>query len=158
MYKKQKKKKAAQKFTGFKKRNSEIKNFIDFFYEGCKKIRGVKPLIIHGKDGKLTKLALEKLSLSQLEQLSLWFLEKKINLKPTIGAMLSKKVLEGLRNDINLPDFWKEIDELYERNFKIRKVAGTESLARKFRPFTFKQITEIQEQVAKLERASKIKH
>lgn len=140
-----------------KQRNPNIKNFIDFFYKGCEKIRGAKPLIIHGKDGKLAKLALEKLSLNQLEQLSLWFLEKKKNLKPTIGAMLSRKVLEGLRNDMNLPDFWKEIDGLYERNFKSREIAGTENLARKFRPFTFKQITEIQEQVAKIERAEKIR-
>jgi len=99
------------------KNDSNIKVFIDFFHDSCLKIRHEKPLFIRGKDGKLVKLALNKLSRSQLEMLALWFLAKKPKLRATIGAMLSKKVLEELLRKIKEPAFWKELDQIYEKNF-----------------------------------------
>jgi hypothetical protein len=129
---------------------SEIKLFIDFFYDACKKIRREKAVITRGKDGKLTKLALKRLSLNQLEQLALWFLAKKPGLSPTVGAMLSKSVLKTLEDDIKRPDFWKEINKIYNRHFPASEFA--KNLAKKFKPFSYRQIAEIAEETAALER------
>lgn len=149
-------KKTKKKAVVKKKGNPDIKKFIDFFFEAAQKIKKTKPLITHGKDGVLTKLALNKLSLSQLEQLALWFLTKKQGLSLTIGAMLSKRVLDGLKQDMGRPDFFKEIDEIYTQYF--RNAAGygfAKKLEEKFRPFDSRQITEMQEQIARFERLVK---
>lgn len=150
--KKIKKKKAVAR----KKGNPDIKKFIDFFFEATQKIKKIKPVITHGKDGVLTKLALNKLSLSQLEQLALWFLTKKQGLSLTIGAMLSRRVLDSLKYDMERPNFFKEIDIVYEQYFRSAGRGGfAAKLEEKFRPFNSWQITEIQEQVARLERLVK---
>lgn len=130
-----------------------IKRFIDFFHDASLKIRSKKAIITRGKDGNLAKLALKRLSLSQLEQLTLWFLAKKTDLRPTIGAMLSKKVLETLKNDMNRPDFWKEINMIYDKYFPPSDF--TKELAKKLKPFSYRQIAEIAEEVSRLERAGK---
>lgn len=96
---------------------NDIKVFIDFFHDASVKIRKEKPIFMRGKDGNLVKLALKKLSESQLEMLAVWFLAKKPKLKPTIGAMLSNTVLEELIKKIKDPHFWRELDEIYENNF-----------------------------------------
>lgn len=127
-----------------------IKKFIDFFNAASLKIRKIKPAFTHGKDGALVKYALKKLTLSQMEQLTLWFLEKKKTLSPTIGAMLSKKVLETLKKDMERSDFFKEVNALYDAYYS--SAGYSSALAEKFRPFTFRQICEIQEQAARLER------
>ena len=137
-----------------KPRNPDIKRFIDFFCEACHRIRNEKPIITRGKDGRLVKLALKKLSESQLEQLALWFLEKKKTLSATIGAMLSKKVLESLRSDMNRYDFWKEINGIYDKHYP--RPDFTKELTKRFKPFTYQQITEIQEEVSGLIRPSGI--
>lgn len=137
-----------------KKTNPEIKQFIDFFSEACVKIRNEKPKIIHGKDGWLVKHGLKKMSVSQLEELSLWFLSKKKSLSPTIGAMLGTKVLDALQNDMEKPNFWKELNEIYDIYYKNPGIS--KELIKKFNPFTPKQITEIKEQVARMERVFKI--
>lgn len=145
-----------KKAVAQKKGNPDIKKFIDFFFEAAQKIKKTKPVITHGKDGVLTKLALNKLSLTQLEQLALWFLTKKQNLSLTIGAMLSRRVLDGLKQDMERPDFFKEIDEIYGQYFiSAGRGSFAEKLEKKFRPFNSRQITEIQEQVARLERLVK---
>ena len=95
----------------------DIKLFIDFFNDASIKIRKEKPTFTRGKDGNLVKLALQKLSESQLEMMAVWFLAKKPKLKPTVGTMLSKKILEELMRKIKEPNFWKELDEIYEQNF-----------------------------------------
>lgn len=95
----------------------DIKLFIDFFHEASLKIRREKPLFIRGKDGNLVKSALKKLSRSQLEMMAVWFLAKKPKLKTSLGAMLSKKVLEELARKIKDPNFWKELDEIYCQYF-----------------------------------------
>lgn len=148
-------KKAKKKAVVKKKGNPDIKKFIDFFFEAAQKIKKTKPLITHGKDGVLTKLALNKLSLSQLEQLALWFLTKKQGLSLTIGAMLSKRVLDGLKQDMERLDFFKEIDAIYAGYFRGAGYGFAKKLEEKFRPFDSRQITEMQEQVARFERLVK---
>lgn len=136
-----------------KKTNPDIKKFIDFFWDAAQKIRGEKPVITHGKDGNLTKLALQKLTLTQLEQLAVWFLETKRDLSLTIGAMLSRRVFEDLKRDIERPNFFKEIDAIYSRYYSSNNLAA--KLKDAFKPFNFKQICEIQESVARAERFMK---
>lgn len=132
---------------------TDIKHFIDFFHDASLKIRKEKAVITRGKDGNLTKLALKRLSLNQLEQLTLWFLTKKMSLKPTIGAMLSKKVLETLKIDINRSDFWKEINGIYDRYFEPAGIS--KELVNKFKPFSYRQIAEIAEETSKMERGKR---
>ena len=99
--------------------NPDVKIFIDFFNNAAIKIREQKPHFIHGKDGKMVKLALGKMTREQLEQLAIWFLEEKRGLGPTIGAMLSRSVLETLRADMNRPGFWAELDAIYNKYFPL---------------------------------------
>lgn len=96
---------------------NDIKAFIDFFHEACLKIRKEKPVFERGKDGNLVKIALKKFSRKQLEMLSVWFLAKKPKLATRIGAMLSKKVLEELERKIKGPDFWKDLDTIFEKYY-----------------------------------------
>lgn len=145
--------KKGKKTIKSKKTNPEIKQFIDFFSEASVKIRNEKPKIIHGKDGWLVKYALKKISVSQLEELALWFLSKKKSLSPTIGAMLSMSVLNTLQSDMQKPNFWKELNEIYDIYYKNPGIS--EELIKKFNPFTPKQITEIKEQIARMERQSR---
>jgi len=135
-----------------KKTNPEIKQFIDFFVDAAKRIRNEKPLIVQGKDGRLVKLALRKLSESQLEQLSLWFLEKKKGLATSIGAMLSRAVLENIRQDMNQEGFWGEVSIIYDQYYP--RSDFSRELADQFQPFTNKQIAEMQEEVSAIIRPS----
>ena len=95
----------------------DIKLFIDFFHDTSLRVRKQKAVIVRGKDGKLVSRALTIFSRPQLEMLALWFLAKKIKLSPTIGAMLSRAVLEELQRKIKDAHFWKELDELSERYY-----------------------------------------
>ena len=97
---------------------SDIKKFIDFFHSAAKKIRNEKAVFARGKDGKLVKNALKTFSERQLEMLALWFLAKKIKMKASIGAMLSKAATEELERKIKDPNFWKELDEIIEIKYK----------------------------------------
>lgn len=96
---------------------SDIKEFIDFFHEASKKIRKVNAKIVRGRDGKLTELALNKFSRTQLEMMAVWFLAKKTKLNPAIGTMLSKALMEELELKLKHHSFWKELDEVYDRYF-----------------------------------------
>lgn len=118
---------------------NNIKIFIDFFHDASLKIRKEKPSFTRGKDGNLVKLALNKLSESQLEMLAVWFLAKKPKLKPTIGAMLSNAVLEELMRKIKDPNFWKELDEIYEKNFPRKVVEQAHYLPRQISLETIKE-------------------
>ncbi|MBI2023736.1 hypothetical protein HYT01_04225 [Candidatus Giovannonibacteria bacterium] len=91
---------------------NDIKEFIDFFHDAVQKIRKEKAVFIRGKDGMLVKTALKIFSREQLESLALWFLYKKSKMSPTVGAMLSKAVLEELKETIKKPDYWKILDEI----------------------------------------------
>lgn len=96
---------------------NEIKAFIDFFHGACKKIRKERAVFERGKDGKLAKLALKKFSRVQLEMLAVWFLANKPKLRPKIGAMLSKNMLEELERKIKHPSFWKDLDTIFEKYY-----------------------------------------
>lgn len=98
--------------------NPDIKKFIDFFHDAVLKIRKEKAKFIRGKDGNLVKLALKTFSRQQLEMLSLWFLEKKQRVSPTIGAMLSNIMSEELERKIRDPSFWKDLDKIHEKYYK----------------------------------------
>lgn len=95
----------------------DIKEFIDFFFEASKKIRGISPQFERGKDGNHVKSALKTFSREQLEMLAIWFLAKKTKLHPRIGTMLSKKLLEELSREIKDPKFWKELDQIMEKYY-----------------------------------------
>lgn len=96
---------------------SDIKEFIDFFHDASVKTRGVPALIVRGRDGRLTESALKKFSRSQLEMMAVWFLAKKTKLKPAIGTMLSKALMEELELKLKHHGFWKELDEIYEKYY-----------------------------------------
>ncbi len=96
---------------------NDIKEFIDFFHDASKKVRGVSAIIVRGRDGKLAENALKKFSRTQLEMMAVWYLAKKTKLKPAIGTMLSKKLIEELELKLKHHGFWKELDEIYERYF-----------------------------------------
>ena len=97
----------------------DIKRFIDFFNNASIKIRKDKPKFVRGKDGNLVKSALKNFSAQQLEMLAVWFLEKKRKMSTSIGAMLSSTVLEELDEVIRNPNFWKDIDKIYTKYYKI---------------------------------------
>ena len=99
------------------KSRNDIKSFIDFFYDASLKIRKESPVFKRGKDGNLIKLALKKFSRVQLEMLAVWFLAKKPKLQPTIGAILSKSMLEELERKIQSPNFWKDLDMIFEKYY-----------------------------------------
>ncbi|OGG43044.1 hypothetical protein A2841_02725 [Candidatus Kaiserbacteria bacterium RIFCSPHIGHO2_01_FULL_48_10] len=103
--------------------NPDIKKFIDFFHDAVIKIRNQKAVFVRGKDGNLVKSVLGVFSRSQLEMLAIWFLAKKDKLSPTVGAMLSKVVLEELQRKIKEPGFWSELDTIYEKYYS----AGTQT-------------------------------
>ncbi len=97
---------------------SDIKAFIDFFFDASQRIRKVKPVFIRGKDGKLVERALKIFSRSQLEMLAVWFLEKKPALSPTVGAMLSNAVLDELKQQIIRSEFWSDLDKIYDKYYR----------------------------------------
>ena len=97
---------------------NDIKKFIDFFHDASLKIRNEKPKFVRGKDGNLVKSALKTFSRQQLEMLACWFLEKKPKLSLSLGAMLSKNVLEELERKIKDPNFWKDLDKIHEKYYK----------------------------------------
>ncbi len=97
---------------------TDIKLFIDFFHDATKRVRSEKAIFVRGKDGNLVKLALNIFSRPQLEMLALWFLAHKIKMQATIGAMLSRAVIEELEKQIARPSFWKDVDTIYDRYFE----------------------------------------
>lgn len=135
------------------KTNPDIKIFIDFFHEAAVKIKKQRPVFIHGKDGRLVKLALRKLTREQLEQLAVWFLEKKQTLSLTLGAMLSTNVLKTLQEDMKKSSFWAELNQIYDKYFP--RATYSKEFMSKFQPFTYKQIFQMQEEIAALERQRK---
>ena len=126
-----------------KPRNPEIFRFIDFFVKTVEKIHSIKPTVVRGKDGALVSLALRKLPVEKLETLAVWFLARKKNLRPLIGTMLSKKILEELEREMNKPSFWKDIDKLMDDYYPRQKTLNM------WQPFTHADITNIKEEVAR---------
>ena len=96
---------------------NDIKLFIDFFHNSCIKIRKIKPAFQRGMDGMLVKKSLETFSREQLDMLAVWFLANKPKLQPKIGTMFSKKVMEELERKIKEPNFWKDLDVIFEKYY-----------------------------------------
>lgn len=122
--------------------NPDIYRFIDFFVKAGDRILGKKPAVIRGKDGYLVGLALKKLPVGKLETLAIWFLCKKQLLKPLIGTMLSRTVLEELTQEMNRAGFWKEIDYLMDQYYPRTQNVTT------WQPFSHQDITTMKEEVA----------
>ncbi|OGF61297.1 hypothetical protein A2662_03695 [Candidatus Giovannonibacteria bacterium RIFCSPHIGHO2_01_FULL_45_33] len=119
---------------------SDIKEFIDFFHDASTKTRGVSAIIVRGRDGRLVQRALKIFSRTQLEMMAVWFLANKTKLKPAIGTMLSKKLMEELELKLKHHSFWKELDEIYEKYYPrqmylselgIKKINDNDSTKRK---------------------------
>ena len=123
--------------------NNDIYRFIDFFVKTGERILGKKPEVIRGKDGRLALLALRKLPVEKLETLTVWFLAKKKNLRPLIGTMLSKNVLEELTREMNSSRFWKEVDNLMNQYYPRKNTP------RLWQPFSAAEITAMKEEVAR---------
>lgn len=137
-----------------KPRNPNIYRFIDFFVRTGEKIRGEKPIIIRGKDGKLVSYALRRIPVGKLETLAVWFLARKKKLQPLVGTMVSHKVLEELEREINKSSFWKEIDALMDMYYP-REATPSAGL-RMWQPFTHADITHMKEDVAKIMRTNRV--
>ena len=84
--------------------------------------------------------ALKIFSRTQLEMMAVWFLANKTKLKPAIGTMLSKKLMEELELKLKHHSFWKELDEIYEKYYPrqmylselgIKKINDNDSTKRK---------------------------
>jgi DNA-binding transcriptional ArsR family regulator len=104
--------------SGFKKPSAHTQ-FIDFFFDSCRKVRKVKP-IITGKDGKNLKrvLDLNIVSEQELEQIALYFLSDRYYRKfaPSISTFLSSGIINGLVDSLkNRETFWKELEGYLEK-------------------------------------------
>ncbi len=130
-------------------RNPDIFRFVDFFVRTGEKIIGKKPTVVRGKDGRLVALALKKLPVAKLETLAVWFLARKKNLRPLIGTMLSRVVLEELERAMNKSSFWKEIDALMDTYYPRKATPHM------WQPFTHTDINTMKEEVARAMRRSK---
>ncbi|GEM_PF-4290782 len=131
-----------------KTRNSDIFRFIDFFVKTGEKIYSTKPTVVRGKDGRLISLALRRLPIEKIETLAVWFLARKKNLRPLIGTMLSKKVLEELEREMNKSSFWKDMDKLMDDYYPRLNTPAM------WQPFTHMDITSMKEEVARSMRKS----
>lgn len=125
------------------KRNPDIHRFIDFFVRAGERILGAKPNVVRGKDGRLVSFALRRLPVGKLETLAVWFLARKKKLRPLIGTMLSVRVLDELMREMNKSSFWKDVDQLMDRYYP------RQSAPILWQPFTYKDITNMKEQVAR---------
>ncbi|TSC77817.1 MAG: hypothetical protein G01um101429_956 [Parcubacteria group bacterium Gr01-1014_29] len=123
--------------------NPDIHRFIDFFVRTGERILGTKPQVIRGKDGRLVSFALRKLPVGKLETLTVWFLARKKKLRPLIGTMLSVRVLDELMREMNKSSFWKDVDQLMDCYYP------RQSTPILWQPFTYKDITNMKEEVAR---------
>lgn len=139
-------------------------------FEGYSKaIRKTKPNFTRFKDGNLIKNALRHISKFQIEMLFLWFLKEKIHMQPTIGAALSRGIIDDfIKASRKEYGFYNKLDQLARQYADIRKTdkeMKTEAeemvkaleklkaeLAKKIRPFSHRERAEIAEEVAALER------
>jgi hypothetical protein len=146
------------------------KQFIEFWYDICQKIRGIKPKIT-GKDAKNLKRIIDMgiVNQQQLEQLAVYYLAhpyyRKKNFSPSISTFLSAGIFNSLLDRMSNNDtFWNELDSFTQMYLKRENVVDNdERLALKENllklkerlfsiPFTSQEKTKIQENVAKIER------
>lgn len=92
---------------------------ISAFYQYCQAVRGAKAVFTKFKDGNLIKHALKHLSETQIEQLFMWFLAEKKEMRPTIGAALCKEVIaDFLKQESREYGFYGKIDGYFQRYLK----------------------------------------
>lgn len=142
---------------------------MESFEKYCKAIRKIKPNFIRFKDGNLIKHGLKHISLFQMEMLFLWFLKEKKHMRPTIGAALSKGIINDFINASRREyGFYAKLEKLAKqyiataqsadqiKNEASKMVKRLEELktgfSKKIKPFTPKERAQIAEEVAKLER------
>ncbi len=142
---------------------------MESFEEYSKAIRKTKPNFTRFKDGNLIKNALRHISKFQIEMLFLWFLKEKIHMQPTIGAALSKGIIDDfIKAGRKEYGFYNKLDQLARRHTGINKsdkeikteademVKALEKLkaelTKKIRPFSHKERAKIAEEVAAEER------
>ena len=145
---------------------------MDAFRRYCEAIRKTKPNFTRYKDGNLIKYALRHLSEFQIEMLFVWFLKQKKHMQPTIGAALSKGIINDfIRNSYKEYGFYNKLEQLAreyiktnESETKIKK--ETDEMAKKLRklkrglvkkvkPFNYPTRAKISEETAKIERKNK---
>ena len=88
-------------------------NLIRFFKECVKKLRKQDKVEINfGRDIKFLKKALEKMSVSEVEQLIVYFVKNEKKLQPKINVMLSKNVLKIILEIKRKreSEFWKVVN------------------------------------------------
>jgi len=143
---------------------SPHKQFILFWTNAVKTIRGIKP-VITGADAKNLKRILDGgIDEMKLEQMAVYFLYGFSKFSPSISTFLSAGVINGILDRTeNDPNFWKVIERYkfdnsaqkeYNKSIDIKSeiIKLKEKLSM---PFSNKKRTEIQEEVAKEERRAK---
>jgi hypothetical protein len=145
---------------------------MESFDEYSKAIRKIKPNFTRFKDGNLIKNALRHISKFQVEMLFLWFLKEKTHMQPTIGAALSRGIIDDfIKASRKEYGFYNKLDQLARQYADVRKSEGemkTEAdemvkaleklkaeLAGKIRPFSYGERAKIAEEVAAEERKIK---
>jgi hypothetical protein len=142
---------------------------MELFDRYSKTIRQIKPSFTRFKDGNLIKNALRHISKFQTEMLFLWFLKEKTHMQPTIGAALSKGIIDDfIKASRKEYGFYNKLDQLARQYANIKKTdeeIKTEAdemvksleklkaeLTKKVRPFSHRERAKIAEEVAVLER------
>jgi hypothetical protein len=144
---------------------------MDAFKRYCEEIRKTKPIFTRFKDGNLIKNALKYLSPFQTEMLFLWFLKDKRHMQPTIGAALSRGIINDFINASHAEyGFYNKLEQMakkYSPPEKISKVKVEtnemakallklkKELAKKMKPFSHQIRAKISEEVAAKERKYK---
>ena len=101
-------------FTKTENKNSDVKKFIDFYYEMAKKIRGIKLKITKADAGNI-KRELKEINKDDLEKMAVYFLARMTKFAPGISTFLSAGIQNALRDRMrNKEDFWKEINNILE--------------------------------------------
>lgn len=114
---------------------SAHQQFIQFFYDTTRQVRGITP-IITGKDGKNLKrvLELDLLSNTELQQITLYFLANYYYQKfsPSISTFLSAGILNGLIDTMrNRPTFWQEIEQYTQTYFQSKEVQRSNDIVKR---------------------------
>jgi DNA-binding MarR family transcriptional regulator len=101
-------------FTKIENKNSDVKKFIDFYYDMAKRIRGIKLKITKADAGNI-KRELKEINKDDLEKMAVYFLARMTKFSPGISTFLSAGIQNALRDKMrNKEDFWKEINSILE--------------------------------------------
>lgn len=110
---------------------SDVKTFIDFFFDASQKIQGVKPMIAGGKEGMLIKNKLKTYDLLRLQKLAVWYLSDRKQVKnqrngefewryryaPSISTMMSSAFFNDILKEEKNPEFMRRFSDIAPRLF-----------------------------------------